>query len=187
MKTSIVRTGLVGILMLGLAVPGVASAAFFDWGCRYQGTWFGVVSDTDDSFAGWMATIGGNSYFYGTNDLEFTREQFDPTTLPLPRAGEVVDWTSNRGNWMRSGYNTFIYTSTGFGLDANRNIVYIVRIGGTIELSEDCNSDRITVILEVFEAGANPFTDAPIFGPVPLPDTYGVRAHVDVPVFPSPQ
>lgn len=183
MKTSIVRSSLVAILMLGLAIPGVASAGWFSWGCRYQGTWLGVKAPDNLEPAGWFATVEGKSYFYGTNNLVFTNDIFDPTLRgKLPH---VVDVTTNRGNWMRTGYNTFAYTTTGFALDANRRIVYTAKLSGHITLSEDCNSDVITGTLEVFFAGTgkNPFIDKPDIPPedIPIPNVYGYRAFVDVP------
>ncbi len=183
MKTSIVRITLIAILTLGLAIPNVASAGWFNWGCRYQGTWFGVQAEDNLALAGWMVTVEGNSYFYGTNNLEFTNDAFDFTLLPFPGADTVVDVTTNRGNWMRTGYNTFSYTTTGFALDADRKIVFTAKLSGHITLSGDCNSDVITGMMEIFSPGTmkNPFIDEPDIGPFPIDDVYGYRAFVDLP------
>lgn len=195
MKTGLVRSTLVAIVMLGLLIPGVASADWFNWGCRYQGTWFGVKAQDNMELAGWMATVEGKSYFYGTNNLEFTVDTFD-ARLPVPgtEASEepvyqfptVVGTTTNRGNWMRTGYNTFAYTTTGFALDADGKIVYVAKLSGHITLSEDCNHDVVTGMLEIYLPGTmkNPFIDGldePDFGPYPIDDVYGYRARVNLP------
>ena len=43
MRTSIIRYALVGILLLGLVIPGVTLAGDGGKGCSNIGTWFGVV------------------------------------------------------------------------------------------------------------------------------------------------
>jgi len=180
MKKGIRGTTLVGILLFGLTLPAVASAGFFNWGCRYQGTWLGIQAPDNQELAGWLATVEGKSYFYGTNNLEFTTDVFDITLDgQLPH---VVDVTTSRGNWMRTGYNTFAYTTTGFGLDANRKIVYTTTLSGRITLSEDCNSDVITGMVSIFfpGTGKNPLIHEPDIGPFPIDDVYGFRAFVDL-------
>ena len=157
MKTHVVRSALVGILMLGLAIPGVASAGWFNWGCWYQGTWFGVTAEDNPALSGWMVTVEGRSYWYGTNNLE----------------------------WMRTGHNTFVYTTTGFALDADRMPVYVSKMYGTVTVSEDCSSDVITSTIEIFPVGMdgvipNPFG---VTSPIKLdfPETHAYRAFIDMP------
>lgn len=194
MKTSIVRSTLVAILMLGLTIPSIASASFFNWGCRYQGTWFGVMAEDNPALAGWMVTAEGRSYWHGTNNLEWTNYIFDPR-LPMPDPMDpdsfvfafetAVNATTMRGNWMRTGYNTFVYTTTGFGIDANRMPVYVAKMSGTITLSDDCSSDVITATMEVFpvdENGVIPNPFIPSMGiQVDIPDVYAHRVFVDLP------
>lgn len=191
MKTNTVRSSLVAILMLALAIPSVASAGWFSWGCRYQGTWFGVMGPEDTTLAGWMVTVEGRSSFYGTNNLEYTAPVLDPR-LPIPGTDaflfpEAVQTSTNRGNWMRTGYNRFVYTTTGFGLDASRNPLYVAKVSGNITLSEDCNSDVITTTVEIFPVVngiiPNPFTAMPTYT-LPFPDQYAYRAFVDLPDLP---
>jgi len=172
--------------MLGLALPGVASAGFWSWGCPYQGTWFGVMENSP-ALAGWMVTVEGKSHFYGTNNLEFTATAFDPR-LPDPVTGafafpNAVQATTMRGNWMRTGYNTFVYTTTGFALNADGNPEYIVKLSGHIKLRKDCNSNVITGTLEIFFPWTmkNPFIDKPDLEPIPIENVYGYRAFVDLP------
>lgn len=187
MKTSVVRSTLIAILMLGLAAPSIASAGFFNWGCRYQGTWLGVMSEDNQALAGWMVTVEGKFNFYGTNNLEATNAAFDPR-IPVPDMPGVfafetaVQMSTMRGNWMRTGYNQFIYTTTGFGLDANGFPLYIAKLSGHVTLGDDCNSNVITGIMEVFLPGTNPFIDEPPhIGPFAIPNAYGYRAFVDLP------
>lgn len=176
MKKSIIRYTLVAILTLGLTIPSVASASFFSWGCRYQGTWFGVEGPEDTTPAGWMVTIGGRSHWYGTNNLALTADAFDPR-LVNPNA---VQMTTTRGNWMRVGYNTLMYTTTGLALGADGKMLYIAKVNGIVKFSEDCNSIRITDnIIEIYPPDADPFTADPI-GEIPGQEFFGNRAYVDV-------
>ena len=201
MKKSLLSLTLVGIALLGLTLPAIASAGWFNWGCRYQGTWFGVAFEDDPSLlSGWVVTVEGKSFFYGTNNVEFTAVALDPR-LPDPyNPGEffyndAVKVTTNRGNWIRTGYNTFAYTMTGFGLDAFGVPLYVATANGTITLSDDCNRAVITadalfydVVHEgvVFPLMPNPFivpndfvSEAPIN--IEFPDQYAYRAFVAMP------
>lgn len=199
MKKCSLRFALVSVLLLGLAMPAVASAGWFNWGCRYQGTWFGVQgpeSPTPEAFAGWMVTIEGKSYWYGTNNVEFTAASYDPR-LPDPfNPGEflfdgefehAVATSTNRGNWVRTGYNTFAYTMTGFAMDANRLPVYVAQASGHVTMSEDCNRIEVTAMVSIFPVTydpfpkiPNPFIDTPKYV-IPFPTQYGYRAFVNMP------
>ena len=202
MKKSIFRLAIVGILTLGLTLPAVASAGWFNWGCRYQGTWFGVVAEDNPALlSGWVVTIEGKFRFFGTNNVEFTAVSLDPR-LPIPGTDPVaylypdaVRVTTNRGNWMRTGYNTFAYTMTGFGLDANGIPLYVATGNGDITLSEDCNRALVTAEAKIFDVvhedvpfplipnpfiDPNPFVVAPPII-IPFPDQYAYRAFVDMP------
>jgi len=194
MKTSIARATLVGILMLGLAIPGVAAAKWFNWGCWYQGTWFGVMAENHSALSGWMVTVEGRSYWYGTNNLEWTNYIFDPK-LPQPHPTEpdvfvdafptAVSATTMRGNWMRIGHNTFVYTTTGFALDADRLPLYVAKMYGTVTVSDDCSSDVITASMEIFPVGMdgvipNPFgISSPIR--IDFPESHARKVFVDLP------
>ena len=209
MKKSIVRLTVVGILTLGLTVPAIASAGWFNWGCRYQGTWFGVVAEeVPGLFSGWMMTIEGKSFFYGTNNVEFTAVALDPR-LPKPGTNPVeylfplaVQSTTNRGNWIRTGYNTLAWTMTGFGLDANGRPLYLATGSGEVTLSDDCNGAVITtasalvypVVYDDLDRPwiPNPFIDPNPFiepnppmlpQPIPVlfPEIYAYRVFVDLP------
>jgi hypothetical protein len=177
MKTSMVRSTLVGLLMLGLTMPNVASAGFFGWGCSFQGTWFGVTSPEDTTLTGWVVTVTGKSHFHGTNNLEYPT--FDATLAgTFPNADRI---STLRGAWARTGFNTFAYTMTGIAVATDGiTPVWIGKLNGNITLSADCRSEEITATLEVFAPTASPFDGEPLF-PIALPPHYGYRASVDLP------
>ena len=202
MKKSVVQLTVVGILTLGLTLPAIASAGWFNWGCRYQGTWFGLAAEDNPALlSGWLMNIEGKSFFYGTNDVEFTAVALDPRLPVIDFAtGQVIDVrypdavraTSNRGNWMRIGYNTLAWTMTGFGLDANGLPLYVATSNGVVTLSDDCNKAFITaepakvyeVVVDEFGRRLipNPLIDS-VFEPkyiIPFPPQYAFRAFVNM-------
>ncbi len=202
MKQSSIRITLVGILLLGLTLPAVASAGWFNWGCRYQGTWFGVVAEDNPAYlSGWLMNIEGKSFFYGTNDVEFTAVALPPS-LPVidPATGAIIEVryplavraTSNRGNWMRIGYNRLAWTMTGFGLDANGLPLYVAMGKGEVTLNDDCSSAVITAEAFVYDVVydefgraliPNPLIGPPVFEPrytIEFPPQYAYRAFVDL-------
>ena len=207
MKKSIIRFTLVGILTLGLTLPAVASAGWFNWGCRYQGTWFGIVAKENPALlSGWLMTIEGKSYFHGTNNVEFTAIALDPRLPKInPATGEVTGYryptavrsTSNRGNWMRTGYNRLAWTMTAFGLDANGLPLYVAKGKGDVTLLDDCNRAVITAEAQVFPVKydglpfpiiPNPFIDPNPFMESPpetiyFPEQFAYRASVDLPQY----
>jgi hypothetical protein len=136
-----------------------------------------VNSPTDLTLTGWMVTVEGASLFSGTNNLEFPT--FDPTLrdpntgyVPFPTADRV---STLRGIWQRTGHNTFAYSFTGFGLQGQIPL-YIAKVAGTIELSRDCRTEKITATLSVYLPTVSPFTGQPVYPfPQPLPDHYGYR------------
>lgn len=175
MRTSIIRYALVGILLLGLAIPGVTLAGDAGKGCSLQGSWFGVNSPEDTTLTGWMVTATGKSNNQGTNNLEFPN--YEPTLGGFfPNAVRI---STMRGAWERTGGNTFDYTFTGYALDQLNSPVYIAKVSGHITLSADCQSEYITATLEVFLPFMSFFDDDPIHTEV-LDDHWGYRAYVDL-------
>ena len=82
---------------------------------------------------------------------------------------------------MRIGYNRLIYTTTGMALDAEGKMLYIAKISGFVEISEDCNFISITNnTVEIFPPVINPFTDGSV-GQMSGMVYFGRRAHVDLP------
>ena len=176
MTTSSLRRVLLGAVALCMVVPGLALGSGAPGGgsgarfCTFQGTWFGVTSPTDLTLTGWMVTVEGSSLFSGTNNLEFPT--FDPT---LGQAFKSADRVSTlRGVWQRTGLNTFVYSFTGFGLQGQTPL-YIVKVNGTIELSRDCRTEKITAAMSVYLPTVSPFTGEPLGPPQDLPEHYGYR------------
>lgn len=177
MKSFKVRYTLIGVLLLAMAIPGLAMAEHGKKDCTLQGTWFGVVSPENKVLSGWMVTAEGKSNGHGTNNLEYPN--FDATlgnNFP-----DAVRISTLRGAWVRTGGNSFDYTMTGMAVAANGvTPVWIGKLSGHITLSEDCNSEEITATFEIFEPSVSPFDGDPLF-PIFLPTHNGYRAYVDLP------
>lgn len=200
MRNNIIRAALIGILLLGFAIPGVAMAGGGQKGCSNLGTWFGVspfpldptlpppeipppappLPWNDLYLTGWSVTVTGKSNSEGTNLFEYPN--FDATLKG--NFEEAVRIGSMRGNWKRTGGNTFDYTFMGFGYNASNVPLYIAKISGQVELIEKCQYQKTTAIMEVFWPNMRPFQDA---GPIviELGEFYGYRAKV-VPPAPLP-
>jgi hypothetical protein len=159
---------LLGLVAVCLSVPAVAVAAEGGKGCSLIGTWFGFDPATQ-VLTGWMINVHGKSNNQGTNDLEYPT--FDPT---LNGAFPAVRLSSLRGVWKRTGGNTFDYSFMGIAVDGADLPVWIGRVSGSIELSSDCNSEKITAGLDIYLPDASPFDDEPYLT-LPLPTHYGHR------------
>lgn len=176
MKTRIVRNVVLGIIMLGLSLPGMASAGGPGKGCSMLGTWFGVEGADSTVLSGWVVNAMGSSANSGINNLEYPT--FDATLgVGLP----AVRMSTLRGAWERTGGNTFTYTMIGSGVAADGlTTVWIGKLSGNITISDDCNREHITAVLEVFSPTESPFDGVRLFK-VDLPDHYGYRAYVNLP------
>ena len=196
MRISIIRYALVGILLLGFTIPGTALAGDGGKGCSNLGTWFGVAPtypppppgtplDPPSEWpvmylAGYSVTVAGKSNNEGTNLFEYPN--FDATlggNFPAERIGSM------RGNWKRTGGNTFDYTFMGFGYNADGTAVYIAKVSGQVELILDCQYQKTTSVMEVFMPYMNPFHDTPV-AVIWLGEFYGYRAKVVPPPPPPP-
>ncbi len=172
------RYVLASILMLGLAIPGVALADNDDDSdgrrCSNLGTWFGVVGPEDTTFTGWVVTVTGKSKNHGTNNFEFP--YLDPT---FGGTFDVARISSMRGNWERTGKNTFIYTFTGFAVNAENKPVYIAKVSGDVEIMPGCQFEYITAMVELFYPWVNPL-EGDWFYRVEQEPHWGYRAFVDL-------
>jgi hypothetical protein len=158
MRNDIIRGVLLGFLLLGFTVPGIALAGGGEKGCSNYGTWFGVEGPGDTRLTGWMANIMGKSADEGTNDLEYPN--FDVTLdNSFPHA---VALSSMRGIWRRTGGKTFDYAFTGYATDEFGAPVYIATVSGVVTLQKDCRYEYITATMDVFLAGMSPFEDDPV-------------------------
>lgn len=172
------RYVLAGILMLGLAIPGVALADndgdSYRKGCSILGTWFGIESLDDRSFNGWVVTVTGKSENRGTNNLEYPT--FDPTLGDaVPNA---VRLSSFRGTWERTGGRTFAYNFTGFAVDVANEPVYIMKVHGDVTIQPGCQFEHITATSELYWPWVNPF-EGDWFQQDVLEPEWGYRAFID--------
>jgi len=197
MRKNIIYGALLGILMLGFTIPGVALADGGGKGCSNIGTWFGVAPFPPDQMpapsvvippppwdvtylTGWVASALGKSNNEGTNIFEYPT--FDPTfgieDPPFSLAARIGNM---RGNWKRTGGNTFDYTFMGFAFDASNMPVYIAKVSGQVTLFKKCQYQYTTAVMEVFLPSMNPFHDSGPIAVIPLGEFYGYRAKVDLP------
>lgn len=180
MRKNIFYGALLGILMLGFTIPGVALAGGGGQGCSNIGTWFGVVAPDDTRLTGWVASVLGKSNNEGTNIFEFPT--FNPTFgIEDPPFSLAARIGSMRGNWKRTGGNTFDYTFMGFAFDASNVPVYIAKVSGQVTLFNRCQYQYTTAVMEVFLPSMNPFHDSGPIAVIPLGEFYGYRAKVDLP------
>ena len=192
MRKSIIRAALLVVLLLGFAIPGAVLAGG-EKGCSNLGTWFGVSPtfpppppgtllpppwDWEVTYlAGYSVTVTGKSNNEGTNLFEYPI--FDATLMGnIPGAARLG---SMRGNWKRTGGNTFDYTFMGFAYDTEGMPVYTAKVSGQVELIQDCQYQKTTAVMEVYLPFDNPFDDEvePLMT-IPLGEFYGYRAKVDL-------
>jgi len=181
MRNDIIRGVLLGILLLGFTVPGVALADGGGKGCSNMGTWFGVLDPLygDMTLTGWTTTVTGQSANKGVNVIEWP--DFDPSLgLTFPPFSDAHHINNMRGVWERTGGNTFVYSFTGFAYDESNVRVYLAKISGTVTLFDDCQLEEITAYMEAFAPGDNPFLAEPFFE-LPLPTHWGQRAPLALP------
>ncbi len=91
-------------------------------------------------------TVTSKSNNKGTNLFEYPN--FDATLGGT--FSEAVRIGSMRGNWERTGGNTFDYTFMGFAYDMFNMPVYIAKISGEVELIENCRYQKTTAIMAIF-------------------------------------
>jgi hypothetical protein len=187
MRTSIIRGALLGILLLGFTIPGMAFADDDERGCSNKGTWFGVMAPGDTRLTGFVATVTGKSEKMGTNSFEYPT--FDPSFSNVPELEDLaseppfvnaVSIGGLRGNWKRIGKNMFEYTFMGLAFDASGNPAYIAKVSGTTELFNNCQYQYVTAVMEVFLPWISPF-DGDSIATIPLGEFYSYRATVDLP------
>jgi hypothetical protein len=157
MKTKKKMTVLAIVIVIAaiLLVPNwqTDAAAGHGWKhrCKLQGTWYGRYIDQAGSF---MVTYHGAGPNKGTSDIDWIES--DPTMggyFP-----EAVSQTNSRGVWKRTGPNTFDYTTLTFGLDADDEIVWILRSSGTKTLP-DCNTMEATISYDIMTPDLDPIDD----------------------------
>ena len=183
MRNDIIRGVLLGILLLGFTVPGIALAGDDERACSNIGTWFGVVGIGNTTLAGWSGTTTGKTDKMGSVSIDFPT--FDPSFVDVPEVPYVEPFVSAdyigavRGNWKRIGKNEFEYSFMGLAFDEFGDPVYVAKISGTFEIVENCQYQYITSVMEVFLPSMSPFDMEPI-AVIPLGEFYAYRAKVDV-------
>ena len=184
MRTHVFRGVLLGFLLLGFSVPGIALAEDNEKGCSNLGTWFGVFAPGDTRLTGYSVTVTGNSEKMGTNNFEFPT--FDPSFPDIPELQGVEPFASAvsigglRGNWKRIGKSRFAYTFMGLAFDETDNPVYIAKVSGETEVFDNCRYQRVTAVMKVYRPWVSPFHGEPEFT-IPMGEFYGYRANVDLP------
>jgi hypothetical protein len=184
MRSDIIKGALLGILLLGFTVSGMALAEDDNRGCSNLGTWFGVFAPGDTRLSGYSVTVMGNSELMGTNHFEFPN--FDPSFQGVPELQDQEPFASAkyigsmRGNWKRIGKNRFAYTFMGFAFDEFDIPVYIGKVSGETEIFGSCEYERVTAVMEVYLPWVSPFNGEWI-AQIPLGEFYGYRAKVELP------
>lgn len=183
MRKSIIRGALLGFLLLGFAIPGMALAEDNERGCSNLGTWFGVFAPGDTRLSGYSVTVTGKSELKGTNHFEFPN--FDPSFQDIPEFQDLEPFVSAkyigsmRGNWKRIDKRRFAYTFMGFAFDEFGIPVYIGKVSGETEVFADCRYQRVTAVMDVYLPWVSPF-DGDWIAQIPLGEFIGYRADVDL-------
>ncbi len=126
----------------------------------------------------WMATFNGESSHSGTM---VTMVPLWPEELP-----PGVKVTDLRGNWERTGGNTFKFTQVGWGVNGSGDAVLVFRNSGTTTLSENCSVSRVESTMEALSPEAYPLP-APgdggvVFPPATIPPMTARRIVIFPPV-----
>jgi hypothetical protein len=171
MKTKIISS----IFSCLLFLAGSASVFAGNSSCSLLGGWVGY----DELGAVALTTYDGKSESSGTSDGEFPA--LDPTLYgAFPTA---VKTTSLRGEWKRTGGNTFAYTLIVLALDDTNQTVGLAKFTGGKVLEEDCTRMVVTVQMEIYAPNMNPFGDDPL-GVFDLGFLYAYPMRVDRPFTP---
>ena len=153
--------------------------------CQFLGTWFGIASPENPMLAGWVVSVTGQNSSHGTNNLEYPTFDpklgfLDPAIVEFYGFDEAVRVSTLRGVWQRTGGRTFTYSFMGMAVNENNVPVWIGRVSGDIELSEDCTTEHITAWMDVYLPSVSPFTGAAALS-FPLPPHYGMRYALGTP------
>jgi hypothetical protein len=72
-----------------------------------------------------------------------------------------------------------VYTLLGYGVDADNQMVGIVKFSGNITQTRNCQFEFITAMVDVYYPHMDPFKDDP-FATFPFPGQWGRRTHVEL-------
>jgi hypothetical protein len=147
-----------GLLLACFGASGVATAGEGGKDCSPLGTWLQVNPDTH-VLAGFLSTSDGQSSNEGTITVE--NPGFGLTWFGL--FPDAVAGSIDRGVWKRTGGRTFKYSLMGTAVDSSGAIVWIRKISGTITMSDDCKTEKITAVMGVYLPGDDPFDGPPLY------------------------
>jgi hypothetical protein len=171
MKTKIISSILSCLLMLAVSPSAFAGKS----SCSLLGGWVGY----DELGATALITYDGKSESYGASDGDFPA--LDPTLYgAFPTA---VKTTSLRGEWKRTGGNTFDYTLIVLAMNDANQTVGLAKFTGDKVVEEDCTRMVVSVQMEVYLPNMNPFGDDPL-GVFDLGFLYAYPMRVDPPFTP---
>ena len=171
MKTKIISSIFSCLLILAASPSAFAGKS----SCSLLGSWVGY----DELGAGALVTYDGKSESYGASDGDFPA--LDPTLYgAFPTA---VKTTSLRGEWKRTGGNTFDYTLIVLALDDTNQTVGLAKFTGGKVLEENCTRMTASVHMELYLPTMDPFGDAPLYVD-DLDELYAYRMRVDPPFTP---
>ncbi len=148
-------------------------------GCSIIGSWMTKVTpkfQPPDLTLPWLATMNGESSHSGT-----IVSVVPLWPAPLPEGVKVTDL---RGNWERTGGNTFKFTQIGWGVNANGVGVVVFRNSGITTLLDDCSLMKVESTMEALSPNLEP-------GPDPddvalLPPMFARRIPIRPPALPLP-
>jgi hypothetical protein len=118
----------------------------------------------------WRVTLGDDPHVHGllTHHADGTMTSSDPVTMAV-EPGMVAYQSGAYGAWEVTGPNTIAYTYQQFNSDADGNVVGIVTVSGTREVSADGQSFTGAGIYQVADVDGNVLFSAP------APDVRGER------------
>ena len=124
----------------------------------------------------WTVTLGDDPHVHGllTHHADGTMTSSDPTTLAV-KPGMVVYQSGAHGVWEATGPTTIAYTYQQFNTDADGNIVGIITVSGTREVSADGQSFTGSSVFQVADPDGN------VLFSEPAPEVRGERMTI-VPV-----
>ena len=170
---------LAGSLALTWAAPVLADGQAQD--CKLIGSWIGYSGY--DGTAWWMSTASGQNADHGTSVLQVPG--FDPRLEIAPDVYAFPDAVASgflQGVWKKTDGRNYAYSLLAIATNADGETLWLGKLAGTQTLLEGCDVMLLEQnTLSIFAPDADPFGDEPLFDPIPFPDHYGYRMHVDLP------
>lgn len=127
----------------------------------------------------WQVMLGDDPHIHGllTHHADGTMTSSDPVTMSAEQ-GLVVYQSGAHGVWESTGPNTIAYTYQQLNTDADGNVVGVVTVSGTREVSADGQSFGGAGMYQLADPDGNVLFSAP------APDVRGTRVTV-IPMAPA--